>query len=114
MQTDEINVIQFLAEEYERGLSFNHLCGYISALKNYLPMHIRDANIVKKSEKGLFKLRPPKTKCHAIWDVNILLTFLENMSTDSDVDVSRKLVCLFTLLSGLRVNSISHLKITNM
>ena len=46
--------------------------------------------------------------------LNILLNFLENMSTDSDMDVSRKLVSLFMLLSGSRVNSISHLKITNM
>ena len=30
------------------------------------------------------------------------------------MDVSRKLVSLFMLLSGSRVNSISHLKITNM
>ena len=40
--------------------------------------------------------------------------FPENMSSDSDVDVSRKLACLFMLLSVRRVNSISHLKITNM
>ena len=61
----------------------------------------------------MFKLRPPKTK-YAIWDANILLNFLENMSTDNDMDVNRKLVCLFMLLSGSRVNSISHLGITNM
>ena len=36
------------------------------------------------------------------------------MSTDSDMDVSRKLICLFMLLSGSCVNSISHSKITNM
>ena len=36
------------------------------------------------------------------------------MSTDSDMDISRKLVCLFMLLSGSRVNSISRLKITSM
>ena len=48
IKTDEINVIQFLTEEYERGLSFNYLSGYISALKNYLPSHILDASIVKK------------------------------------------------------------------
>ena len=36
------------------------------------------------------------------------------MSTESDMDVSRKLFYLLMLLSGSRVNSISHLKITNM
>ena len=53
MQTDEINVIVILAEYCERSLSFNYLCGYISAPKNYLPSHMLDANIVKKkNEKG--------------------------------------------------------------
>ena len=70
--------------------------------------------LVKKFKKGLFKLRPPKTKYHAIWNVNILLNCLENMNTDSDIDVGRKLACLYMLLSGSRVNSISHLKITNI
>ena len=36
------------------------------------------------------------------------------MSMDSDMDVSRKLIGLFMLLSGSCVNSISHSKITNM
>ena len=48
MQAYDINVIQDLTERYERGLSFKYLCGYISALKNYLPSHIQDANVVKK------------------------------------------------------------------
>ena len=36
------------------------------------------------------------------------------MSTDSDMDGSRKLVCLYLLLSGLYMSSISHIKITYM
>ena len=86
MQTDKINVIQFLTEEYERRLSFNYLSGYISALKIYLPNHVLDAKVIKKFKKGLFKIRPPKAKYHAVWDVNILLNFLENMRIDSDMD----------------------------
>ena len=109
MQIDEINAMQFLTEKYERGLSFNYLSGDISVLKNYLPNHILDANVVQKFKKDLFELRPPKTKYHTIWDVNILLNFLENLNTDSDMNISRKLVCLFMLLPGSRVSSVSHL-----
>ena len=108
MQTDEINVIQFLIEEYERDLSFSYQFGYIFALMNYLQSHTLDANIVTKFKKGLFEHRPPKTKYHAMWDVNILLNFLEIMNTNSDMDVSRKLTCLFMFLLGSRENSISH------
>ena len=106
MQADEINMIQFLTEEYELGLSFNYLCRYISSLKNYLPIHILDANVVKKNKKRLFKLRLLKAKYHTIWDVNIILSFLQKMSTDSDMNISREFFCLLILLSSSRVNSI--------
>ena len=33
------NVIQFLTEEYERGLFLSYLRRYKSAMKNYLPSH---------------------------------------------------------------------------
>ena len=95
-------------------MSFHYLCWYISALKNYLASHILGANLQKKIKKDLFKLRPPKTKYHVIWDVHILLHFLENMSTDNDMGASRKLACLFILLLGSRVNEILHLKVTNI
>ena len=86
------NVIQFLTEEYERGLFLSYLRRYKSAMKNYLPSH-----------NSLFNRNPPplppfKTKYHAIWDANILLNFLENVSTISDMDVSRKLVCLLLFI----------------
>ena len=50
--------------------------------------------------KGAFNLRPPKTQHHAIWDVSILLNYLQNMNTDSDMSKSKKIVCLMMLLSG--------------
>ena len=39
---------------------------------------------------------------------------MEKITTENDMDVSRKFFCLFILLSVPRVNLISHLKITNM
>ena len=54
MQADEINMIQFLTEEYELGLSFNYSCRYISSLMNFLPSHMLDANVVKKKIKRVY------------------------------------------------------------
>ena len=42
--------------------------------------------------KGAFNLRPPKTQYHAIWDVSILLNYLQNMNTDSDMSKCKKVV----------------------
>ena len=41
-----------------------------------------------------------KGASHAIWDVSTLLDYLQNMSTDSDMNKSKYIVCLMMLLSG--------------
>ena len=64
--------------------------------------------------KGAFNLLPPKTQYHAIWDVSILLNYLQNMNTGSDMNKSKKIICLMMLLSGTLVNTLTHLKVTNM
>ena len=94
--------------------SLSYLCSYVSALRNYLSNSILDANNNKKSKKKLFKLRPTQVKNSPIRNINALLIFLWNMLTDTDMNIPRKIECLFMLLSGIRVNTIVHLKITNM
>ena len=79
--------------------------------------HLHDtvlkAYVIQKIMNGMFRLRPRKTKYHAIWNVQIMLKFLENISLNNDIDISRKLVCLFKMPSDLIViNTISKLKIT--
>ena len=64
--------------------------------------------------KDAFNLRSPKTQYYAIWDVSILLNYLRNMNTDSDMNKSKKIVCLMMLLSGTQVNTLTYLKVTNM
>ena len=36
------------------------------------------------------------------------------MNTDTDMNINKKTVCLIMLLSGTRVNTMIHLKVTNM
>lgn len=76
MQVDEVIVLQFLTKEFLRVLSFNYLSIYTSALRNYLPDTVLNAHVIQKFMKGMSRLRPCKTKYHAIWDVQILLEFL--------------------------------------
>ena len=36
------------------------------------------------------------------------------MNPDSDMNKSKKIACLMMLLSGIQVNKLTHLKVTNM
>ena len=43
--------------------------------------------------KSAFNLRPSKTQYQAIWDISILLNYLQNMNTGgSDMNKSKKIV----------------------
>lgn len=71
---------------------------------------VLDANIIKKFKEGLHKLRSPDVNYNAIWDINNVLYSLKNILTETDINITRKPVCLFMLLSGTRVNTIVYLK----
>ena len=93
MQINTDIVLEFLTLQYNRGLSYNAIRNVLSAISSYLPHELRHHNIIKKFMKGAFSLRPPKTQYHAIWDVSILLNYLQNMNTDSAMNKSKKIVC---------------------
>ena len=63
----------FLTLGYKTGLSYRAIRNVLSAISSYLSHEVRHHNIIKKFMKVALNLRPPKTKYHAICDVNILL-----------------------------------------
>ena len=69
---------------------------------------------VRFAIRGVYNLRPPVKKYSSVWDVNVVLSFMECMIIDSFKDLSMKIVTLFMLLSGARVNMLTHLKMRNM
>ena len=94
MQFNTDIVLEFLTLEYNRCLSYNAIRNVLSAISGYLPHEVRHHNIIKKFMNGAFNLRPLKTQYYAIWEVSILLNYLQNMNTDSDMNKSKKIVCL--------------------
>ena len=112
MEADTTIFLNFRGDEFDRGMKYSTIRGYISALQPF--MKNVDLVIVSNVMKGVFNTRPPKAKYRCIWDVDVLLRHLEGLATTSDMHVSRKLACLLMVLSENRVNMLSLLKITNM
>ena len=102
----------FIAFEYERDLSYTYLRSYRPALIEYIKFV--DMDVITKLLKGIHDTRPPTAKYCAIWDVNLVLSFLSAMRVDCLKDLSCKTVTLLILLSGNGVNMISHFRISNM
>ena len=115
-QTDESNVdtsiiLEFLTKEFQRGLKYSTLRSTLSAL-GVITQSNQD-RLIKVFMKGVYNLRPPRSKYHAIWDPKRLLDYLEHMKIDSLMAMSKKTTFLLMLLAGQRVNILSNLKILN-
>ena len=112
MRQETAEFLNFLAEAFERKLKWATLRGYVPALSRYL--RYVDILQVKRLLKGVFNLRPPVARYTAMWDVNIVLNYMEAMVTTSFKDKSMKLATLLMILSGNRVNMLTHFTLPNM
>ena len=112
LQATTNTFLNFLAEEFDRDLKYSYIRGYTAALASYITNV--DDGLLKKLLKGIHNRRPSKPRYTAIWDVNIVLSFVGAMLTEKFMDLTMKTVALLMLLSGSRVNKLSHLKVSNM
>ena len=111
-QATTTTFVNFLASEFNRDLKYSYLRGYTAALAGYTSAV--DNNMVTKLLKGIHNKRPSTAKYSAIWDVNLVLAYIGAMKTETFSDMSLKMAALLMILSGNRVNMLSHMKITQM
>ena len=112
MQQRTYFFLNFLAEGFQRNLKWGTLRSYVPALHKYLKYV--DIFQVRRLLKGVFNLRPPVARYTVVWDVNSVLQFLSVMVVRDQNDLSMKLATLLMILSGNRVNMLTHFDITHM
>ena len=109
------DILDFLSDMYERGLAYNTIAAAKSVLSSiiHLPrvVSISDHPLVQRLQ-GFFNTRPPTSKYPYIWDTSELLDYLRTLQNDRNdfATMSKKLVTLFTLLSGQRVSTLHKFK----
>ena len=114
LQPNTVNITELLREELKRGLSYNVLVSARSALGHCLPCDVINHSTVSTFLKGVYNLRPPTPKYFAIGNVNTLLSDIQHKDISTFYDITKKLATLFMILAGTRVNTLVHLKVTNM
>ena len=105
-------VIEFLTQEFKRGLSSSAINGMITAIKKINSQ--TSTELIRTFKKGALNLRPPVTKYHKIWDPDVLLSYLGSMDTAKSIHLSMKTASLIMLLSEHLFSTLENLKITNM
>ena len=107
-------ILDFLSYFFDLGHSYKTITGYTTTIKKFIALDSRDQILLKRFMKGVYNLRPPKKRHMATWDITIVLNHLRNMNINTTMTISKKLATLYMILAGTRVNSLFHLKITNM
>ena len=106
--------LNFIAWIFRNKGKWGYIKGFPPALAKYFNNKYIDRTQVSWMLKGIFNLRPPVSRYTAIWDVNIVLHYIAAMIVDNYKDRVRKMAILLMLLSGNRVNMLSHFKVSNM
>lgn len=107
------DVVEFLTEQYENGLSYDSLNTARSALSslglNFNGFKIGAHPLVIRYMKGVFALRPPKPRYVTTWDVNGVLSYLRKLSPVKHLtlkDLTLKLAMLMALTQAARVQTL--------
>ena len=115
------NVLDFLSNLYDQGLSYSAINSAKSALSHIIliPPHTKlsDHLLISQYDKGVFNLRPPRPKLQFVWDVEIVFSYLEEKGSNNilpDKILSQKLLILLLLLGGQRMNTVFNFEVNNV
>lgn len=121
MLYNEINVVEYLTTLYFSGIGYSSINSARSALSTFIVndvgLSIGNSPIVKRFMKGVFELRPSQPKYKFIWDVKIVLDFLQNYFPNDELPLSiltYKCVTLLALSSMQRVQTLQVIKVDNI
>ena len=97
-------VVMFLTKLFSLGLSYSALVSARAAVNAYTSIcgniDYSDNKILKKFMHGIFNKRPNIPKHPVLWDVNIVFSYICQVTDDSLMFLSGKLCLLFLLLSA--------------
>lgn len=114
-------VIEFLTSLYQQGLGYSAINTARSALSSIITLPnnnpLGEHPLIKRFLKGIFELRPALPKYSFIWDVSLLLKYLKRFKSADTLglkELTMKTVCLLTVLTGQRCQTIHNIDINNI
>ena len=111
-------ILDFLAELFDKGLQYNTICTYRSAISAYHnPVEgkpVGQNSRISALMTGVFNLRPPLPRYTFVWDVSEVLSFIRRLPTDNSIsnkDLTLKLSSLLAITSAGRASEICYFDI---
>lgn len=118
LKPDATTVVQFLSNLFDTGLSYTAINTARSAISTFVKItgniDIHKNEIINRFMKGVHNERPMLPRYTHTWDVNLVLTYVENMDSTSLLSLSKKLSMLFWLTTAQRCQSLHVLKTSDI
>lgn len=113
--------LTFLAKVPNAKWSYHSISGAKSALSTFLTLPdgrpIGQHNKLCQLLRGIYNTRPPVARYSTIWDPDQVLTHLKSLPPNAELsllNLSKKLVSLLLLTSGLRGHTISGILVSKL
>ena len=114
---NEIVILEFLTDLFEKGLGYSAINTARSALSSLLDCSngcsAGKLPLVKRLLKGIFQIRPSNPRYNCTWDVKLVLNYLESLSPLAEINfkyLTLKLTMLMVLLSAQRAQTLANLR----
>lgn len=105
-------VISFLIEIFNSGISYSNINSHKSALTMILNFKEEDQHIIKRFLKGLYNINPPRPKYNFTWDPHPVLMKMAEWYPLNKISLKQltfKMVVLMALISGQRLQTLSKI-----
>lgn len=120
VQASLASVIDFITKLYNKGLAYRTINTYRSAISTFHDLidgfKVGQHPMIKTQMRAIFNKRTPQPRYLGTWDVNVVLSYIADLSkTDlSDKDLTLKLTMLLALTSRGRSSEIHALCVSRM
>ena len=110
-----------MTNQYHLGLSYNSINVCRSALSAWGVKidsePVGAHSMIKRLMKGIYNVRTPKPKYKEIWDINVVLEYLQTFKSVKKLtlkELTLKLVILMAISTACRVDTLSKLTIKDL
>lgn len=114
---DTQDVLLFLTEEFEKGLSYSTINCTRSALSLIVECDIATDHRIKRFFKGISNIRPARPKYEYTWDPNIIIDHFSRRPSNEELslkELSKKLITLLAITTGHRMQTFSFIELDNI
>lgn len=104
------SVLAFFVALHNKGLKYSAFQTARSAVNNFIQIcgntDFSSHYLIKKFMQGIYNLKPSLPKYDSIWDVQVVLTYIEKMTDLTLLELSAKLSMLFLLVTAQRCQTL--------